>query len=433
MRDRALKNDPPAAPAWFRADLDDVIRGADQRFLMFDGDDRVAGVGQRSNDGDEPVDIARVQADAWLVEHEQRVREGCPEAGREVDALDFAARKRFGGAIEGQIVEADLLQVAKAGHHGLMGEAGVSVAGPGASGNAGEAGVPGGEQGKQLADGQRIKFGQGAAPPLPAERIRLQPAAAADGAGIIGAKPRQKHPHVHLVGVFFHPAEKPLHAIPAARPGLAVFPAVAGFAVDDVVFLRRREIGERHVGRDFFLFCEGAQVLQRLAVDLALPAPDGSPVDGPGLVGNRETRVDLDHTAKPAALGAGAERRIERKQRRRRGAKNPAGRRRMQAAGVAADLGEARRCPACRRGPARPGWPRTRAGRPCHLPRTETRPPGRSAGRSRPTRENGRGFRAGWRCDPARRTGRMTSPRPCPSVGSSSMRTASKSAVSARV
>jgi hypothetical protein len=50
--------------ARFGADLDDVVGGADHGLVVLDHDHRVAGVGQRADDADQTVDVARVQADA---------------------------------------------------------------------------------------------------------------------------------------------------------------------------------------------------------------------------------------------------------------------------------------------------------------------------------------------------------------------------------
>ena len=66
------------------------------------------------HDADEAVDVAGVEADGWLVEHEERAGERGAEAGREVDAFNFAAGKRARLAIEGEVTESDFDQVAEA-------------------------------------------------------------------------------------------------------------------------------------------------------------------------------------------------------------------------------------------------------------------------------------------------------------------------------
>src|SRR5690606_6473160 len=59
--------------------------------------------------------VACMHADARLVEHEQRVDERRAERGSQIDALHLAARQRAGLAVERQIAEADLVEVAETG------------------------------------------------------------------------------------------------------------------------------------------------------------------------------------------------------------------------------------------------------------------------------------------------------------------------------
>ena len=120
-REIASEDDVAAARARLGADLDDVVGGADHGLVVLDDDNCVAGVGKVADNGDESFDIARVEADGGLVEDEESIDEGGAEARGEVDALDLAAGEGFGGAIEGEIAETDLLEVAQAGAHGVEG------------------------------------------------------------------------------------------------------------------------------------------------------------------------------------------------------------------------------------------------------------------------------------------------------------------------
>ena len=197
--DGALKDDVAAAAAGLGADFDDVIGGANHGLVVFDDDDGVAGVGERTDDRDEPVDVARVQADAGLIEDEERVDERGAEAAREVDALHLAAGERFRRAVEREIAEADLLEVAQAGDDRVVGQLRLMIAGLG----------PGvAERDEEIGDGELVELGQGAAVPFPAERLGLEALAAAVGAGIVGAVAREEDAHVHLVGVLLEPAEE---------------------------------------------------------------------------------------------------------------------------------------------------------------------------------------------------------------------------------
>src|SRR5581483_7522860 len=103
-----------------------------------------------------------------------------------------------------------------------------------------------------------------------------------------------------------------------------------GLAVDDEGALLRGERGERHIRGNLFLLCEHAQVCERLAVHFALPAFDRAFVDRERLSRNREPIINVDHATEAATLWARAQRGVERKQGRRRGAKPAASLRRVQ-------------------------------------------------------------------------------------------------------
>ena len=78
---------------------------------MLDDDERVAGVAQALHHADDASHVARMQADRWLIEHEERVDQRGTERRGEVDALHLAARKRARLAIKRQVAEADAAQV----------------------------------------------------------------------------------------------------------------------------------------------------------------------------------------------------------------------------------------------------------------------------------------------------------------------------------
>jgi hypothetical protein len=118
----AFEHDPAPASARLRTDLDHMIGRADHGLVMLDDHHGVAGIGERADDGDQAVDVARVQADARLVEHEERVHERGAEAGGEVHALDLAAGQGAGGTVEREVAQADLSQVAEARDDRIVGE-----------------------------------------------------------------------------------------------------------------------------------------------------------------------------------------------------------------------------------------------------------------------------------------------------------------------
>ena len=195
------------------------------------------------------------------------------------------------------------------------------------------------QQPEQLAHGQLVEFGQGAAPPFPAEGLRLQPRAMAGGAEIVGPEAGEEHPHVHLVGVLLQPAKEALHPVPVLRPLLALLGAVARLPVDDEGPLRVGEVGEGDVGGDLAALGEDPQVVLRTAVDLAFPAFDRPAgrwtATGRGSPGGSRFRSP----ARNPAAGAGPQRRVERKERRAGRPEGPAGLRGMQAPGEMARTG----------------------------------------------------------------------------------------------
>ena len=116
----ALGDDLAAMDAGARTHVDHQVGGAHGVFVMFDDEDRVAAVAQPLERADQAVVVARVQADARLVEHVERAGKRRAELRREADALGFAAGERVGSAVEGEVAEADGIQEAQAG--GDLGE-----------------------------------------------------------------------------------------------------------------------------------------------------------------------------------------------------------------------------------------------------------------------------------------------------------------------
>ena len=89
--ERAGEHEFAAGVATAGTDIDEIIGGADDGFLVFDHDQRVALVAQGVHDPDQLRGVARVQAHAGFVHDEERVDQRRAEAGGEVDALDLAA------------------------------------------------------------------------------------------------------------------------------------------------------------------------------------------------------------------------------------------------------------------------------------------------------------------------------------------------------
>ena len=92
-----------------------MVGGAHDGVFVFDDDEGVALVSQGVHDAGEAVDVAGVEADGGFVEDEEGACQGGPETGGEVDAFDFTAGEGAGGAVKGEIAEAEFLEVAEAG------------------------------------------------------------------------------------------------------------------------------------------------------------------------------------------------------------------------------------------------------------------------------------------------------------------------------
>ena len=98
-----------------RPEIHYLVGGTDDAGFMLDDHHGIPGVAQLLEDVDQPSGVARVQADARLIEDEQRVDEPCAEAGGQIDALGLAARECARGAVEREVAEADFDEVAQAG------------------------------------------------------------------------------------------------------------------------------------------------------------------------------------------------------------------------------------------------------------------------------------------------------------------------------
>ena len=86
-----------------RSDVDEVVRAAHHRFFVLHHQQRVALVPQPFHHANEPPDVARMQPDAWLIQHEQRVHQRSPETRREIHPLQFTTTQSARLTIQVQI------------------------------------------------------------------------------------------------------------------------------------------------------------------------------------------------------------------------------------------------------------------------------------------------------------------------------------------
>ena len=90
----ARKEQPPAEFARSRPEIEDAICGRDRFGIMFDDEHGVAKIAQRLENINQPLRIARVQADGRLVEHVQGAHQVRPERRSKLDPLRLSARQR---------------------------------------------------------------------------------------------------------------------------------------------------------------------------------------------------------------------------------------------------------------------------------------------------------------------------------------------------
>ena len=95
-------------------DVDDPVGGPDGLLVVLDDEHRVAEVAQPGQGRDELRVVALVEPDRRLVEDVQDAHQGRPDLGRQADPLRLAARQRHARPVEGQVVEPDVDEEARA-------------------------------------------------------------------------------------------------------------------------------------------------------------------------------------------------------------------------------------------------------------------------------------------------------------------------------
>ena len=293
---RSAEHEFTALRAAARADLDEVVRGAHHGLLVLDDEQRVALVAQALHHADEPSDVARMQADARFIEHEQRVHERCAEARGEIHALQLAAAERAGLPVEIQVAQAGALEIAEprgdfgAQHlRGLVGLADVQRA----------------HEGQQIAHRQLPEVVQRAALDAKVERRLLQASAVALVARRVGTVAAEEDAHVHLVGARFLPLEEAAHAIPLAV--VVGFLGIAPVALDEPLAVLLAELVEGQI--DVHPACPGAldEVVLAVAIGLAAEGFHEALADAEGFIGHRLGQIQPERPAEPAAGGTGSD------------------------------------------------------------------------------------------------------------------------------
>ncbi len=175
---------------------------------------RVARVAQAVQHADQPVDVARVQADARLVEHEQRVDQRGAERGGEVDALHLAAAERAGLPVEGQVAQPDVDRYAAASGSRRAAGPRPRPAAPGSCRSLEEVAA----RARSAAASTSCSVQPAPGPRRHSSASGFSRAPAAGRAGAVGAVLREQHPDVHPVALGLQPVEEALRPRTRRRP-----------------------------------------------------------------------------------------------------------------------------------------------------------------------------------------------------------------------
>ena len=343
----AVKHNLAAPLAWAGAHVDHAVGRQHHRRVMLHHHQGVAGVAQPLHGHNDAVHVARVQADAGLVQHKQGVDQRGAQGRGEVDALHLAARQGAALPVQREVADADLAQVLEPGadlvkqqFEGLqlgLGRDHRQRRGIGCQSclhGLKKPAQPVQRHQHQVVQAQaRQRFellarpayasrqkalgrrqhgvGIGATANAPEQALGLQAGTAAHRAGGVAAVLGQQHPDVHLVRLGLQVLKKTFHAKPVLVP-LAV---PLRRAVDHPVLLLGCELVPGGVARDAGGFGVAHQVVLGL-----LPGRGLDRLDGPGaqrelVIGDHQAVIDADHPAEAAAGVAGANRRVEGKHR----------------------------------------------------------------------------------------------------------------------
>ena len=107
----SLENDLAARGAMSGAEVHDLLGGADHTGFVFNHDDGVAREAKLQEQADKAFGVTRVQADTRFVQDEERIDQAGAETGGEVDALGLAAGERARRTVQGEIAQADLVEI----------------------------------------------------------------------------------------------------------------------------------------------------------------------------------------------------------------------------------------------------------------------------------------------------------------------------------
>ncbi len=371
LRDRSIKNDLSAALAGAGAHVDDTIRRQHDGGVVFHHHQGVAGLAQTRHGAVDAVHVARVQADAGLVEHEQGVDQRSAQRRGEVDALHLAATEGAALPVEREVADAHVAQILQAGADFVeqqpqrlrfarlmrtcirqccrCGGAAwlvshrprfLATQPPHTSSPRQHRKKCSQALDRQLhhvVQGQarqrfqllprplhprrheplgrrQHRIGGGLGTQSPQQAFGLEPRTRAHRAYGVAAVLRQEHANVHLVGLALQVIEEAAHPVPLLVP-LAT-PVRGPF--DDPVFLRLAQLVPRRVTRNASGLGVPHQVVLALLPRRGLHGFDGTGTQGQLVVRNHQPHVHPDDAPEAAAGVARPQRRVEGKHGRQR-------------------------------------------------------------------------------------------------------------------
>ncbi len=259
--------------------------------------------------------VARVQTDGGLVERVHRGGQQAAERAREMDTLGLAARERARLALDRQVAESDLVEIADAAFKLAQHDAGAL----GRARLAAELLQPSLELAHREPSGLRDSNSVDAH----VERFGLELGAAAGGAGDEAAVACEQDPDVGLVAPLLHPAEKSAHPRPSL-PIIAVraIPRALARAVTRLAVEQPRALGlghfaKRHGGAHPCAPCALEHPGLHLQVGRCAPRRDQALAQREPGVGDDFFEIELDGASEALAFGARADRTVGGKQSRR--------------------------------------------------------------------------------------------------------------------
>ena len=273
-------------------DVDDIIGGPDDFFVMFHHDHRIAQLLQLAQDVYQLVRVAAVKSDARFVQNVETAHKTASQGSCQIDTLAFTAGQRIAEAVQGEVSQTYIQQEADAVvdfYKDAAGNVGIMLV---------QLQVV--EKHFQFGNGQVYQFGDAASAHPYITGFGLQPRTVAFGTKGFAAITRQHNAVLYLVLVFLQHFKEGIDTLEVAgsvpqHAALFVGQLVVGSENGEAGFLRT---AYHHV----FPF----------AHFLAAPAHHGAVVYGKGAVGDDEMFVDAHDTSEAFAFRTCADGGVER-------------------------------------------------------------------------------------------------------------------------